>query len=683
MAKIENWDKFGNIYFTEDGKTVDGVIDPLTGGFIPGVENVEDLADMQRDPFTNKPLPDIEAESMLPRVGKSMVKIFQYLWRAIFVIPIQYWLPIMGQWLTISGKFYGKKFIKYSKTMRLYIAKSNDLTPEIKETLNSMLESDDVGAVFTGILLSLPWYSMNVLSTFNILKIDNIKQKMAEFVPTMLDAPMYTNLLFRSPDRENEIKKYLGWLGLSEEQQGVLKETIRPLLDVMSLTQLKWRDDISSNEFMDGLSKLGYSLKDQEKLYKLIEIIPPVNDLVRFAVREAFTPEIISKYNLGSDFPEEFAKEAAKSGLSKDWALRYWYSHWELPPINLGFEMMHRGVIDTHDMDLLLRTKDVMPFWRDKITAVAYRPYSRVDVRRMFAAGVLSEDDVKRSYLDLGYDDNKASKMTAFTVAYTTGKEKELSKSDLLGAFTNNLISREDCQKELEQLGYSSESADILIKKAQFSKFKAKKELSLSNLRKLYFAGVYDDTDLINHLAVLRIGTEEINDLMELWAMEKSSAKELKEGVAEKDLSKSDILGAYKDAITDSTECRKSLMAMGYDENEAAILIKRIDVAKDKKVKELTISHIKKSFVLGLFDTDETDNALKEAGQSFQSRKDLISLWELELHTKVSKLAEPMLMKLLQNKIISKEDWIYEMLKIDYSQQHIDWLYELYTGTKL
>jgi len=683
MAKQENWDKFGNIYYTEDNKPVDGVVDPVTGIFVPGVDNVDDLKDIQRDIFTNRPLPDVEAVSMLPRVGKSLVKIFQYLWQAIFVVPIKYWVPIMGSWLTVSGKFYGNKFLKYSKTMRSYIANSNDLTPEIKAQLNEMLGSNDVGAVFTGILLSIPWYSMNVLSTFNILKSDNMKQKMAEFIPTLLDAPMYVNLLFRSPDREIEIKKYLSWLGLSEAQQDVLKETIRPLLDVISLTQLKWRGEISELEFKNGVSRLGYTEEDQEKLYKLLEVIPPVNDLVRFAVREAFSPEIISKYNLGADFPLEFAKEAAKTGLSEEWALRYWYSHWELPPINLGFEMMHRGVIDKNDMDLLLRTKDVMPFWRDKITAVAYRPYSRVDVRRMYGAGVLNEEEVNQSYLDLGYDKIKAGKMTAFTLACTTEKEKDLSKPDLLGAFTSNLISKEDCQRELEQIGYSTESAKILIKKALFSKFKAKKELSLGNLRKLYFADVYDDAELINHLAVLRIGTEEITDLMELWNMEKTSAKELASGVTEKDLSKSDILGAYKDTITDSAQCRESLIKLGYDENEAAILMKRVDVAKDSKIKELTISHIKKSFTLGMYDLDQTDNALKAAGQSFESRKDLIALWSLEMQVKVSKLSEPMLMKLLQAKIIDSSKWVYEMLKIDYSPEHIGWLHQLYTGTAL
>jgi len=53
------------------------------------------------------------------------------------------------------------------------------------------------------------------------------------------------------------------------------------------------------------------------------------------------------------------------------------------------------------------------------------------------------------------------------------------------------------------------------------------------------------------------------------------------------------------------------------------------------------------------------------------------------MQVKVSKLSEPMLMKLLQAKIIDSSKWVYEMLKIDYSPEHIGWLHQLYTGTAL
>ncbi|GAH79863.1 unnamed protein product, partial [marine sediment metagenome] len=74
---------------------------------------------------------------------------------------------------------------------------------------------------------------------------------------------------------------------------------------------------------------------------------------------------------------------AGKKGLSKEWSERYWAAHWNLPSPQQGFEMLHRGVINVSELNMLLRALDVMPFWRDKLTAIAFRRLTRVDIRRM------------------------------------------------------------------------------------------------------------------------------------------------------------------------------------------------------------------------------------------------------------------------------------------------------------
>ncbi|GAH93918.1 unnamed protein product, partial [marine sediment metagenome] len=44
--------------------------------------------------------------------------------------------------------------------------------------------------------------------------------------------------------------------------------------------------------------------------------------------------------------------------------------HWSLPSPSQGFEMLHRGVIDEAELNMLLRALDIMPFWREKLTKV-------------------------------------------------------------------------------------------------------------------------------------------------------------------------------------------------------------------------------------------------------------------------------------------------------------------------
>ncbi|KKL76598.1 hypothetical protein LCGC14_2043300, partial [marine sediment metagenome] len=206
------------------------------------------------------------------------------------------------------------------------------------------------------------------------------------------------------------------------------------------LRELVNRGLMAETEAVRQLKYSGFKPEHAEEISKLFKIIPGVQDLITMAVREAFTPEIIAQYNLYADFPEEFASAAEQVGLTREWSLKYWAMHWRLPGVQQGYEMMHRGVIDVDDMRMLLRTSDVMPFWREKLIEISFRPYSRVDVRRMYKTGVLDRAGVLRAYLDLGYSPEKAEKMTQFTELFGVEAERELTKSDVLNAYKRRLF---------------------------------------------------------------------------------------------------------------------------------------------------------------------------------------------------------------------------------------------------
>lgn len=256
-----------------------------------------------------------------------------------------------------------------------------------------------------------------------------------------------------------------------------------------------------------SLSNLGTELRrigihpNYNELYKeLAYQIPPVADIITMAVREAFTPAIAARFGQYQDLPSEFVEWVGKKGLSKDWAERYWAAHWSLPSPQQGFEMLHRGVIGIDDMNMLMRALDIMPFWRDKLIQIAYRPLSRVDVRRMFALGVLNVNGVRKAYTDIGYNDENANLMTEFTVRYTEGikerteaaatkaeeraketketaiqKEEEAARKALipkiaewttaqtLKFYTMKLINEERARDEFTLLGYNEERINVYI----------------------------------------------------------------------------------------------------------------------------------------------------------------------------------------------------------------------------
>lgn len=300
-----------------------------------------------------------------------------------------------------------------------------------------------------------------------------------------------------------------------------------------------WRRQIriagGKPEYFDDLRDIGWSDDRIELLKKVTEFFPAPADLIRFAVREVYTPEIIDRYKMMEDLPPKFLSEAKKAGLPEEQAKNYWASHWILPSVGQGFEMLHRDVITKEDSDTLLRTLDIMPYWRDKLTQIAYRPFSRVDVRRMNKVGTLDRAGVKRAYLDIGYDEEKAEKMTEFTILYNeepeeaesteTDRRKEelkgLTKTAVLKQYRDNLIDQQLAGDYLKGLGFTDEVIEFYIAREDYLREEDRVDGYIKAYHRIYVNGVIDYNKLIDLLGELNLPDANVQYLTELWDIEK------------------------------------------------------------------------------------------------------------------------------------------------------------------
>src|SRR3990167_2876051 len=153
-----------------------------------------------------------------------------------------------------------------------------------------------------------------------------------------------------------------------------------------------WRRGLyTDTELAIRLKTMGMSENTVNDIKNVTSIIPGVQDMIHFAVREAFSDEVIKRFQYDEAFPEDILQHTAKIGLSDDWVKRYWYAHWQLPSPNQAFEMVHRlraGRADktftSEDLDILLRTADYPVYFRERLAAISYNPITRVDIRRLY-----------------------------------------------------------------------------------------------------------------------------------------------------------------------------------------------------------------------------------------------------------------------------------------------------------
>jgi len=334
----------------------------------------------------------------------------------------------------------------------------------------------------------------------------------------------------------------------------------------IDLVAYELRQDPSLNKLESELQRIGIH-PDYTKVYKeLAYQIPPVADIITMAVREAFTPSIAARFGQYEDLPPDFVTWAQKKGLTKEWAERYWAAHWSLPSPQQGFEMLHRGVIDQSDLHLLLRASDIMPFWRDKLVDIAYQPLTRVDVRRMYKAGVLDVGGVRKAYRDLGYNEYNAGLMTDFTVEWSKGTPKKLSTTAIITAYMKHLIEAGELRSRLTEAETDEEDIQGIIDTAQQKRAWADKEEQASITEYKYKQGRISDTAASSELSNLGFTSDYIANVITLWTAKSVSEKESL-------WTTSQTLSFYKKNLIDQNRLRKELDLLGYDEEHINVYI--------------------------------------------------------------------------------------------------------------
>jgi hypothetical protein len=185
--------------------------------------------------------------------------------------------------------------------------------------------------------------------------------------------------------------------------------------------------------------------------------IPGSGDLVRFALREVWDPQ--RREELLTEIPGgDYYDLMEKRGFKEEHSNSFWAAHWVLPSVGQLNEMLHRRVIDPSTWDRFVKYNDFDPLVRPWLKAISYNPYTRVDVRRMWDLRIVSEDEVFNNYLDLGYDEEHAQKMTLWTKVYVLATE-------LRARYSKGWISEDDVRNALLNAGMPSDRVEEYLQK--------------------------------------------------------------------------------------------------------------------------------------------------------------------------------------------------------------------------
>lgn len=386
-------------------------------------------------------------------------------------------------------------------------------------------------------------------------------------------------------------------LGYNESKGDLLQTYTNVLLNAQDYVVLKRKGKITIEEYLESMDKIGFTKEQAELLDTVVEPIPSVGDIIQFAVREVYSPEIAKEnrqYEGGKEVFDIAKPDIEAQGLSYDNFMKYWAAHWQLPSIGQGYEMLQRDMITHEQLDRLFVALDIMPGYVAPLKGISYSPFTRVDIRRMHKFGVLSEEDVFVAYAHNGFNPNvdghlhensndayacfecrtrsDVGRMTAFTVAYNSDpieeettesdkrvrKEKELTKADILKGLRYRIISEDMAKTALYEAGYSEFESEYLVGIETYKIEEDKFDANLEAIHKSYVKGVLDKNETLAMLGPMNIAGALQEELFEQWDIEKIPKLQQP--------SRADILKFLKKGVIDKPTATEELEKLGYND---------------------------------------------------------------------------------------------------------------------
>tara|TARA_Y100000310_G_scaffold330007_1_gene400895 strand:+ start:3751 stop:5901 length:2151 start_codon:yes stop_codon:yes gene_type:complete len=419
-------------------------------------------------------------------------------------------------------------------------------------------------------------------------------QKAREALKSLLDPVLTVDDLAQLRNWGNfsdeEITARLVARGWKQEKASQVAFSTHNPIPYQIATQAYWRGFLTEGEYKAELKKTGLKDEATDIVEKASWLLPSATDLIRFGLREVFTPDIAERFGQFQQYPAGLTTAGEKIGLKEDVLKQYWAAHWILPAPGQMFEMYHRGFIARDDLLRGLKANDYMPFWQDKMEMLSFRVLPRRSIAKLVRQNLLDFGDTIKAYRNLGYSQEDAIRYTQSAFFDIGSIAKTLTKAELLRAFLRDDYTEEETREGLQFLNFADTAIEFYI---------------AETLRK------------------------------------KALEKEIAEGTADLDatqeaktLTRSEIIRGYQDGFLTEDETREALRGLKYSDTAVEYVIQHADFQTSNRLLTARLRQVKKLYEADLLTETEVGQHLSNAGMDASKIQPTIGEWAFEKNAK-------------------------------------------------
>lgn len=394
-------------------------------------------------------------------------------------------------------------------------------------------------------------------------------------------------------------------------------ELLREQIPPGQILELANRKIITPTESGQLLTRYGgYSARNKELINRLRHQLPPISDVIRFAVKESFDEKVVNDLGYDNDFPavlEAFASAQGyglPSAASDDPALAnynisipklYWRSHWYPISPTQSYEMLHRirkpffairdgqpvelPAFTTDDVRRWLKISDYPPGIRDYLIQISYRPIGRIDIRRMVRVGFWTDRErILDAYKDLGYNETNSNELADYTILTEQKSEKgpqaKLRKA-IGDSYDLGLIDRLQAYEQIISTYPDGVAPDKRAIEAQqilnHLDYDRKRKLisrAVTALRNDYLEGAVNREEARNQLLTMGIIDARVNDYLAAWSLDLTRSRRV--------ASTDKVLEWFRRGLISFDDAKKRLTNIGWAEPDMFLFIESAEQDLEK-----------------------------------------------------------------------------------------------------
>ena len=459
------------------------------------------------------------------------------------------------------------------------------------------------------------------------------------FYPTEFTRSQWMDLYALDKIDSSRLSKELGNLGYNAEKRAWLVSLAKKQLSRSDIFALWKKGIIGPVQVADRLSKQGYSRQAIEELIRLNKKEETTEEKGAYlgTLRKAFREQLIGEDRLSAALKQQGRSDEAialeiavlklswevdaKTAAKSD--IRSAYMQDVIGRPEAEHWLVEAGFA-LHDVRLLLDT------WH-KQRAPTYRTINKSEILQAWGVGTLTQPEAYQRLRDIGYDERDATVlMDTYAKTHLAAKPPvvyRLKSTDIMWAWHTEVLEEADALARLVDLGLTPEDAEIVFETFQRLHprivAKAPKELVKNDVLEAWGRGILTEDETFTRL--LAIGYEELDAgiLMDSYAA-RPEALPAEPTIAQ-------LIGATRRGVIDQAVLSQKLTVMGLPAESVRFYVSYAVTPLPERTRSLSRTDIIKLWTEGRHDRAWALERLLAMNYSPEDAEDLLWLARPEI----------------------------------------------------